>query len=158
MCLCLLPGGVAVQSCWLRGLPSRASLSQGGSFSEKSWTELCQVTLKAWNVIQQLSLNFDLWPFVPAKNVSSWSKPTYSVLPQTIVVQHSVHIDWCFALIILKWLLTVESKPTSLKSLLICGDSLLRNICMLPIDQTFSDRAPNEIYVVSTCEGPPKTR
>ena len=27
---------------------------------------------------------------------------------------------------------------------------------MLPIDQTFSDRTPNEIYVVSTCEGPPK--
>ena len=123
MCLCLLPGGVVVQSCWLRGLPSPAFLSQGESFSEMSWTELCQVTLKAWNVIQQLSLNFDLWPFVPAKNVSSWSKPTYSVLPQTIVVQHSVHIDWCFALIILKWLQTVESKPTSLKSHLICGDS-----------------------------------
>ena len=25
---------------------------------------------------------------------------------------------------------------------------------VLPNDQTFSDRAPNEIYVVSTCEGP----
>ena len=26
---------------------------------------------------------------------------------------------------------------------------------VLPNDQTFSDRAPNEIYVVSTCEGGP---
>ena len=63
MCLCLLPAGVVVQSCWLRGLPSPASLSRGESFSEKSWTDLCQVTVKGWNVIQQRSLNCDL-PFV----------------------------------------------------------------------------------------------
>ena len=66
--MCLLPGGLVVQSCWLRGVPSPASLSQGERFSEKSWIELCQVTAKAWNVIQQLSLYFDLpltlctWP------------------------------------------------------------------------------------------------
>ena len=63
MCLCLLPAGFVVQSCWLRGLPSPASLSRGESFSEKSWTDLCQVTVKGWNVIQQRSLNCDL-PFV----------------------------------------------------------------------------------------------